>query len=156
MCIRTIIDASMFGNLDNDSCKPIRKWIERRDGMLIYPSSGQYREELIKSPKVLRWFQALRQQGSAEVIRDKDLNDAKRSLIDHRLLSNDRHVIALALASGALVLCTHDQNLKTDFLNRDLLPRVGDNNRAVDPEGSKSAVQKRFVDRRQCPNRRRR
>ena len=169
MCVKTIIDANMLGELRSDSIGAIRKWIERQDGTLVYPDSGQYHEELAKSPQALGWFERRRQQGSATLIRRDEMTVADRRLGNPRLRSNDRHVIVLALASDALVLCTNDGSLKEDFKNSDLLPRVGREARAVyplpRPPDQRSGfgpgrqieqTQRDFLDRRQCALRRRR
>jgi predicted nucleic acid-binding protein len=37
--------------------------------------------------------------------------------------SDDAHVLALARASGARVLCTHDEDLQADFKNLEIVPR---------------------------------
>lgn len=46
MCVRTITDANMFGELLSDEVKPLRKWIKRKDSILVYPDGGKYHEEL--------------------------------------------------------------------------------------------------------------
>ena len=53
---------------------------------------------------------------------DEDVNDRAEALRRNDICtSNDEHVIALALVSGARLLYTNDQALIDDFKNRDIV-----------------------------------
>lgn len=177
MCVRTIIDTNMFGELLSDKIKPLRKWIERKDGILVYPDGGKYHEELkrlgfsihnldIEQPQgphnkqhdhepkqsknIRLLLRTYRRRGSVTRIRRSCVEVEDECVATCSFRSDDPHIIALALASSALVLCTNDGNLKKDFTNCALLPRVGSKPRAVYPLHAQSAVQRNFVDRRKC------
>ncbi len=155
MCIRAIIDANLFGDLQAAKIKPLLRWIDRKDGLLVYSDAGEYSDELKKSRKTLELFIAYRRQGSATLIRGSGIEAAKGQITGRELRSNDAHIIALARASEAMVLCTDDELLKRDFLNKDLLPNVGNDARAVYPLNAARGTQRNFVGKRKCANRRR-
>ena len=154
MCVRAIIDTNMFGELFSDQVRPLRKWIERKDGILVYPDGGQYNEELNRSRKILELFRTYRQNGFARLIRQGRVEVEDEHVDIHTLRSDDLHIVTLARASNALVLCTNDEHLKEDFKNRDLLPHVGGEARAVYPLNAQPTDQRDFVDRRKCARRR--
>ncbi len=175
MCVRTIIDANMFGELLSDKIKPLRNWIERKDGILVYPDGGKYHEELKRlgfsihdieqpkgphneqhdhepkqSKKIQRLLRTYRQRGFVTRIRRSCIEEGDKYVDTRCFRSNDSHIMALAHASSALVLCTNDKSLKEDFTNPDLLPRVGSKRRAVYPLHARPGDQRSFVDHRKC------
>lgn len=150
MCVRTIIDANLFGELSSDSVRTLRRWVERKDGVLVYSDGGQYGAELKKSRKTLALFRAYRQRGSALLVPDSRVAEENSRIAALDLQSDDPHLVALARASRTLVLCTSDTRLMRDFLDRDALEDVGRNTRAVYPLRAGTAVQRRFVGARRC------
>ena len=156
MCVRTIIDTSMFGELLSDSVGPLRSWVERKDGVLVYSNGGRYGIELRRSRRTLELFRSYRQRGSALRIPNDLVAAQDAHLAGRELRSDDPHLVALARASQALVLCTGDVKLRRDFLDTDALEKVGRTARAVYPLNASPAVQRQFVGRRRCRNRQRR
>jgi len=77
---------------------------------------GELQREYFRSDKVrrmvLRWDQA----GRAKKISDAAV-DRKTEEVAPRCVSHDPHVIALAIVSGARLLCSRDQALHQDFGN---------------------------------------
>ena len=81
---------------------------------------GQLRREYLCSPKVVRMLRQLDQAGRAKAVPDATV-DARMKLVAPRCVSDDPHIIALALESGARLLCSLDQALHTDFTNPKLI-----------------------------------
>ena len=81
---------------------------------------GKLRREYFRSEKVKRMVKQLDQAGRAKAIPDAVV-DAKEKEVARQCISDDRHIIALALESGARLLCSLDQNLHTDFTNPELI-----------------------------------
>lgn len=48
-------------------------------------------------------------------------NQTERLIQNHRFVSNDQHIIALAQVSGARLLCSYDRALHEDFKNKELI-----------------------------------
>ncbi len=194
MCVRTIIDTNMFGELLSDPVRPLLRWIERKDGVLVYPDGGKYHDELrrrgfsihnIEQPQrprgegrdqepkrsatIRRLLRNYRQRGYITRIRRSHVAVEDERVAARNLRSDDSHIIALARASDALVLCTNDTDLKEDFTNSKLVPGVGGAARAVyplpRPPDQRSGLgpgrqieqtQRDFLDHRKCAGRQRR
>ena len=62
----------------------------------------------------------LDQAGRAKAIPDAAV-DARMNQVAPNCVSDDPHIIALALESGARLLCSHDQALHSDFTNPTLI-----------------------------------
>lgn len=156
MCTHTIIDTSVFNRFGSAEMQPLLDWIERGHGILVYTNSGMYAKEIEKSPKIAGdRFMSYRQSGVARLVNWNRVQNQELKLASAALVSNDRHIIALARASNTLVLCACDGRLKDDFLNRELLPSVNRRGRAVYPLGSARKDQQDFLRRRECPRQRR-
>ena len=130
-----------------------RSWIEGRQGILVYAVTDAYKNELKKNDAVMVLMERYRQGGHAKLVEDDGLSRAKKQLRGNEFIcSNDIHVLALALAGGALVLCSRDNDLGRDFRNKDVLPKIGRKSRALYPVNARPATRKKFLNRRQCPN----
>lgn len=81
---------------------------------------GELRREYFHSEKVRRMVRQLDQAGRAKAIPDAVV-DAKTNEVAQQCVSDDPHIIALALESGARLLCSLDQDLHTDFTNPELI-----------------------------------
>lgn len=154
MCTRTIIDASVFGELNSPKMKPFWIWMKSGHGIIVYTDGGKYDEELRQRAHKVAYkrFVSYRQSGQLLLSRWAQVRKYESALDPTTLRSNDPHIVALAQASGALVLCTCDDDLKHDFLNRDLLPPVQNTRRAVYPSGDRNRKkQQDFLRWRRCP-----
>jgi hypothetical protein len=85
-------------------------------GRLDFITGGLHKEEILRTPlgellRELKLAGRLKEYGS-EVI------DSEASAVDHLIISNDRHIIGLALASQGRLLYSHDQPLTEDFTNQ--------------------------------------
>lgn len=150
MCVRAIIDASMFGKRDSEPMRLMLGWIKRGDGVLVYPDEGGVLRELERSSKAFALFQEFRRSGRTYRVGHDDLGKARSSVNTDFLNSNDKETIFLARASTAEVLCTDDRKLMEDFGNEELLPRVGRKRRAVYPHRSGAKTQRSFLQQRRC------
>ncbi len=118
MCKRAIVDVNAHetvcgrGKIDRD----LRNWLEK-DGTLCYTAIGRFHKELSKTPAYQDLLKTWRDGGIALQVLPKELAHAKGILKPHLpgLVSDDSHILELAIASGVEVLVTHDGYLKTDF-----------------------------------------
>lgn len=99
MCLRTIIDAS-----------------ERGQGVVVYsPSHTKYADELDGDAGVRALLLDYNQRGLAHDIDASPVQAALIQIPDRPVRrSNDAHVLALAVASGAAVLFSCDSDLRED------------------------------------------
>ena len=127
MCV--IVDADKSHGLVKDplpnDVKPLQKWLSR-DGSLVYSTGGIFDRQY--SREVRDYFRFLSRNNKAiqfnlQVVEEKmtDLPDEGALASDENSGRNDRHILALALVSGAEVLYTGDQNLMKDFQNKKIM-----------------------------------
>lgn len=119
MCL--IVDASVavrvFTNPLDKDFGPIYKALEARRELLVY--GGKLAAEYAAAADVLNIVNEFERAGSARQIPSPEIDrefNSLRKLGSCR--SNDPHVIALARASGARLLCSGDGKLNEDFKNR--------------------------------------
>ena len=136
MCI--VIDANKLAEFCDATAQKgsgmriIRQWIEgkgefrKNPGKVIYSSEGDYGDEIRKVPGkstlVLDQLTVYLKAGRARNIGKNKCDLADKDLpADAELKSNkpgkgsDRHILALANAGRATLLCTDDEGLKKDF-----------------------------------------
>jgi len=118
-----IVDANAAGEFLAKS-SPVTNWLlgEKGDPRLV--AAGALREELVKLYEVRRLLVRLEQAGrlrSADADRLRQEQDRLRANV--RCRSNDIHVLALALVSGARTLATFDQALTEDFRDAGIIAR---------------------------------
>ena len=128
-------------------------WIRQGHGILAYTGSGRYSKELQHSQRIWDAFGAFRRGGQARLIADSDLEWASDLIKARTIRSNDTHILELALASDAQVLCSNDKRLKRDFSNTDVLPEIGQSPRAIYPAEGSNQDRRQFLQERECPNR---
>ncbi len=121
--MRMIIDANQIGRFLSESgdMAPIHGWLEK-GGQLIYSNHEKLKRELMKSGrKAHNHFTALRRRDRAVQIDKGKVSQAMKEIEaenkkSHReRKSNDSHILGLARASGAKLLCTEDRGLEKDF-----------------------------------------
>jgi PIN domain len=124
MCI--IIDANQATNFfqtpPKSDFEPIWEWVTKKDGCIVF--GGKLSEELTIIGSASRLLRVLYEAGKAIKI-DNSLIDKEETIIKRLKIckSNDTHVIALARASGARIICTGDCNLEYDFKNIKLISK---------------------------------
>ena len=128
-------------------------WIRERHGVLAFPIAGQYLNEVKRNRAVMELLQRYEQGGQIKKVSPRDLADADREIQRKSRQSNDPHILSLALASGARVLCSNDGDLRSDFKNRSILPSVGRRQRLLYPFGGDRRTRRGFLNRQRCPNR---
>lgn len=156
MCTATIIDASLFGWYANDaptqSAVALRNWINDGHGVVAYAREEQFGKELKKCRKMYSLFEDYRRDGRAFLVSQEKIRQAEDQIEGREIKSDDLHVLLLALASKALVLCTDDGGLGVDFKNEDLLPKVGRKKRAIYPYEDDQKTRNKFLANRRCPS----
>ena len=160
MCVPAIIDASAFNLVTSRSCFELRKWIKRRDGIVIYSEKGKYWTELRKYPEFFNLLFSYRTANLAKPVSNVALKEAYIYFNNTNVtpISNDKHILALAKASNASVLCANDKNLEKDFKNSKLIPKSYGRSRSVYPlfKDKKrhipqdSKVQNKYLTHRRC------
>ena len=163
MCVRTILDASAFGHFcsrtKNSAGDQLRKWIGRRDGVIVYSTYGKYNEELSKYSEIYKLLAGLVDRGSAIDVNRTDFRVAlKRIRSNTHCKSNDPHILALAIAGKATVLFSCDEDLCKDFANVKVIPKVGRQERRSVPglvdeapnDITKAGERKKFLNTRRC------
>jgi hypothetical protein len=116
MCL--IVDANVAAIFfkPHREALPAFDWIDTGDGCLVY--GGELWDELKVIENVRRYLRAWYQAGKARLIPNEDVVGAIRKLgHEGHCASNDLHVVALARASGARLLYSHDKALHRDFKN---------------------------------------
>ena len=119
MC--AIVDANVafevFGRKQTEAGTTFRHWLDGNRGTLVV--GGRNLDELAHNRNFGRWFQEARR--STDRVRQVDrasIEVQERRLRQADVLkSNDEHVLALALASGARLLYSNDRALQDDFSN---------------------------------------
>lgn len=122
MCI--IVDANVLGNFLSDPAdedtKPIRKWLDRGWGRIVYSTGGTFASE-IKGAARERLAVYVRDGRAASIPADR-FEERKRAL-EGRIQSDDPHVLALALEAKVRLLYTKDKQLIADFTDKKIIDR---------------------------------
>ena len=113
MCI--IVDANLQSRFMKRyaDMKPVHDWIEKNGGKIAYSNMPKFENETIESFK--KKLLNLRRRGRAKLIPSQQVKKQLETLLKTKLQSNDRHIIALALAAKVKVLITKDGDLEKDF-----------------------------------------
>ncbi len=99
-------------------------WLFGERGAPRLVAAGKLREELANNDSVRRQLVALDRAGRLRSVDAEGIRLEERRLRDAALcLSNDLHVLALAIASGARTLATDDNTLAADFKNKRIIDR---------------------------------
>ncbi len=122
MCV--IIDTnklSVFFNGADEASAALLKWVFRSSS-IVFATQGKVAKE-IKAARKMTAFLELKRQHKAHAYTRHDLSQHEEKLKDNKHCSSDDvHVLALALASGARVLYSGDKNLHKDFKNSAIIP----------------------------------
>ena len=125
MC--AIVDANVtfevFGRKQTEAGTTFRRWLDGDRGALVV--GGRNLEELAHNGNFRRWFQeARRATGRVRQMDRASIEIQERRLRETGgLKSDDEHVLALALASGARLLYSNDRGLQDDFSNGRIIQR---------------------------------
>ena len=119
MCV--IIDADRLCAFANgDAEEPLkgdmarlRKWVED-DGRIVYYQYGKYMKE-VERANVTALMEGYKGAGKAKLFDKGKYANAIKKFGKLKVRSNDRHMLAIAEASGVTMLCTGDNRLIRDF-----------------------------------------
>ena len=114
MCL--ILDTNMYGLFlaqGNADMKPVRDWVDKKYGKIVYSPAGKMKTELEKSPNVRRRFEEYSRAGKLKIFPIEAVEQKRERL--PTLCSDDPDIIALAQVSGVSLLVSDDINLHADF-----------------------------------------
>lgn len=101
--------------------RAINKLSTNKRLFLVY--GGELRRQYRGSERIINRLNQLGAAGRAKIYPDSEVDMATSTVRARGVcISNDEHIIGLALVTEARILCTNDGNLKRDFQNRVLLP----------------------------------
>ena len=111
----------VFGDRQTAAGKGFRNWLDSRGGSLAV--GGDLLDELTANGRFREWYARNVQSGLIlQTSRARIAPIRRRLEREGQCSSNDKHVLALAIASGARLLFTNDNLLMGDFRNRNIVP----------------------------------
>ena len=111
----------VFGSDPPEAGKRFRHWLGGRNGCLAV--GGRLLEELKGNSGFREWFQENELSGRLLQVSGAEVERWEQRLKRTSLCtSDDEHVLALAITSGARLLFTNDALLTDDFRNRNIVP----------------------------------
>ena len=155
MCVVAIVDKdslSLLVTKDGPGDKLLLSWIEDQHGVLAISDTKFYPNEVINSRAILELFGRYEQGGNLKKIQGKEILDAEKQIPKRSQgrRSNDSYILALALASGARVLCSNDKKLHSDFKNEEILPKFGNKKRTLYPTNGTRKQRRDFLYKHRC------
>ena len=137
MC--AIVDANVafevFGRKRTSAGVCFRNWLDDGKGQLVV--GGRVLDELVRNRNFERWWLEARRRGGRvwQIGRDRVRQHEDELVRSGLLRSDDEHVVALALASGARLLYTDDIRLQRDFENPAVVPGLTGRIYTTRPDG---------------------
>ncbi len=121
MCL--ILDANIIHKVfpsPSADHQPVQEALTSLRVTMVY--GGQLRREYLQ----IRWFRAflrrLDQTGAAKIFPDDEVDAQTEAIrLAGGYLSDDPHILALAIVTNVRLLCSEDHNLSTDFTNGDII-----------------------------------
>lgn len=131
MCL--IVDASCCGKLfpePENNYKYVKSCLygfaQRHDINVKLVIGGQLKKELLRHHATREAIAVLVRGNRAKLVSDVEVDKLSASIAHkHELKSNDSHIIALALLTGARLLISEDSNLIGDFTSGKILSPPG-------------------------------
>ena len=121
MCL--IVDANLSSTLLGEK-SDVRKWLLGQQGNPRLVVGGLRTHELRKLDHVRKFLVVLQQAGRLRQCHAESLEGEFKKLGKQKICtSNDLHVLALAIVSGARTIATNDEALIRDFKNPNIMPR---------------------------------
>ncbi|MBF0510490.1 MAG: hypothetical protein HQK57_16410 [Deltaproteobacteria bacterium] len=126
MCL--IIDVNIvpqiFPEVKLPDFKPIYDAISKKKARLVY--GGHLTKEYEKLRIFSEYLVELDRAGKTRQVPDEEVDSKTQELkTAGRCVSNDEHIIALAIIGKVRQLCSLDEELQEDFTNRDLMKPQG-------------------------------
>lgn len=122
MCV--IVDTNTFSKFKdqaNEDMVPVWKWLNNRNGKIVYANTKKFEDEWEKGGMIHLRDQMMR-AGQLKLVSEgvQEMADELKG----EITSNDEHIIALALIAGVKVLVSYregDRDLFTDFKSREFV-----------------------------------
>ena len=125
MC--AIIDANVAGEVFGPNPTPAGKkfldWIDKGSERLI--CGGELLKELKRIEGFREWAKVALDKGKMKNANEREVKRKMAQIRKGSILSDDPHILALALASGARLLYSDDKKLHKDFKNPALIDPAG-------------------------------
>ena len=120
MC--AVVDANtcheIVGPHTTPAGRQFARWLDR-GGVLVV--GGRLTREISANLNVDRYLVALGTAGRLRILNEDSIRrEVARLTAAGSCVSNDHHVLAVASLGGATLLFSRDQNLRRDYLNRQL------------------------------------
>ena len=124
----------------------LRKWVED-DGRIVYYQHGKYMKE-VERANATTLMEGYKGAGKAKLLDKGKYTNAIKKFNKLKIRSNDKHILALAEASGATMLCTGDNKLKKDVKERISKVKIYPDSETY-PNSKKA--QETMLDKNKCP-----
>ncbi len=114
MCL--ILDKNMYGSFfdpKNADMEPVRKWMKKQKGKIVYSPTRKMKKELWNHGKMRIIFDNYRRAGKLKLVDKAAVEAEKKNLPE--LKSDDPDIIALARVSNVKLLVSADKPLHADF-----------------------------------------
>ena len=98
--------------------KPVRDWVYRGNGKIAYATTEDLKREWDKEAPKLRT--QLQRRAKLKLV-PRNSVQRKQTELEGKILSNDTHIIALAIVADVQLLISDDKDLCSDFMNPDLV-----------------------------------
>lgn len=118
-----VVQRILCDKSDPKFCKLSRCLFEGKPFGVVFFYGGKLAEEYCRNKTVLRLLVQLDRAGRARRIDSSLIEYELKGIAQQKIKSDDEHVLALARASGARVLCSEDGDLISDFKNLSIIPR---------------------------------
>lgn len=99
-------------NPDDEDMEPVRKWLNSRNGKLVYSNTEKFRREWNKGG-MARWVLERSRANQFKLV-SKGVQK-KENELKGELRSNDEHIIGLARIADVKLLVSGDRRLIEDF-----------------------------------------
>ena len=122
MCI--ILDTNTFGKFKDpadEDMEPVWKWLDSKNGRIVYANTEKFENEWERGGMIHLRDQMMR-AGQLKLVSEGVQEKADE--LKGEIVSNDEHIIALALIARVKVLVSYregDRDLFADFKNRELV-----------------------------------
>ena len=93
--------------------KPVRQWLERKNSKIVYSDTEKFRREWDEGGGY-RLRRELQRRNKLKLVSVQDVEERENEL-SGKVVSDDEHIIALALTAQAKVLVSSDRKLIRDF-----------------------------------------
>lgn len=121
MCI--ILDSDAFGKFmdqNDQDMQPVRNWLQKKKGKIVYSNTDKLKREW-KSEGMRKQIRDLARREKLKLIDHQEVQE-KENVLKGKIVSNDEHVIALAIIANVKVLVSGgDKKLHADFKNSELV-----------------------------------